>query len=152
MAITYPGAQGAGHQWAYLPDVAETMVQLVNRESELGAFERFHMGGHWDGDGSQMVDAIKKAAKNPRLPVKSFPWMFMKLASPFMSLFRELMEMRYLWNTPVRLRNDKLVAFLGAEPHTPLNEAVRQTLAGLGCLGEQGKPSERLTLTARSLA
>lgn len=26
-AISYPGKRGVSHQWAYLPDVAETMVQ-----------------------------------------------------------------------------------------------------------------------------
>ena len=39
--------------------------------------------------------------------------------------------MRYLWQTPARLENAKLVAFLGEEPHTPLGEAVRTTLAAL---------------------
>src|SRR5262249_13604751 len=29
--ITYPGARGVGHQWAHLPDVAETMVRLLER-------------------------------------------------------------------------------------------------------------------------
>jgi hypothetical protein len=40
--------------------------------------------------------------------------------------------MRYLWRHPVRLDNRRLVAFLGEEPHTPLREAVRTTLVGLG--------------------
>ena len=33
-----------------------------------------------------------------------------------------------------RLGIEKLVAFLGEEPHTPLDAALRETLAGLGCL------------------
>jgi nucleoside-diphosphate-sugar epimerase len=151
-AITSPGASGVGHQWAYLPDVAETMVQLINRESELGAFERFHMDGHWDSDGRQMIDAIRRAAGNPDLPVKGFPWTIMKLASPFAPLFRELMEMRYLWQTPVRLRNERLVAFLGYEPRTPLDEAVRNTLAGLGCLDGRNRSDEGLASVTGLLA
>jgi hypothetical protein len=35
----------------------------------------------------------------------------------------------------VSLDNAKLVAALGAEPHTPVDQAVAATLAGLGCLG-----------------
>ncbi len=58
----------------------------------------------------------------------------MRLASPFVPLFRELLEMRYLWQVPVRMRGDRLAAVLGAEPHTHLDEAVRRTLVGLGCL------------------
>jgi nucleoside-diphosphate-sugar epimerase len=45
-----------------------------------------------------------------------------------------MLEMRYLWKTPVRLTNDRLVAELGAEPHTPLERAVRTTLEDMRCL------------------
>jgi len=41
--------------------------------------------------------------------------------------------MRYWWTTPVRLDNKKLLAFLGEEPHSELDTALRHTLAGLGC-------------------
>jgi nucleoside-diphosphate-sugar epimerase len=47
---------------------------------------------------------------------------------------RELLEMRYLWREPVRMSNAHLVAAVGQEPHTPLDEAVESTLDGLGCL------------------
>ncbi|MDO9125783.1 MAG: hypothetical protein Q7U42_02875, partial [Parvibaculum sp.] len=56
--------------------------------------------------------------------------------------FREMREMRYLWKKPVKLDNAKLVAFLGHEPHTPLDIAVRATLAGLGCI-DMADPSSR---------
>jgi hypothetical protein len=46
-------------------------------------------------------------------------------------------EMRYLWSRALFLDNRKLVAFLGREPHTPLDEALRATLAGLGCVDTQ---------------
>jgi nucleoside-diphosphate-sugar epimerase len=57
-----------------------------------------------------------------------------RLLSPFVPLFRELAEMRYLWNTSVRMDNRRLVSVLGDEPHTPFDAAVRATLLGLGCL------------------
>jgi nucleoside-diphosphate-sugar epimerase len=62
------------------------------------------------------------------------PWRVMRLLSPFVPPFRDLAEMRYLWNTPVRMDNKRLVSVLGVEPHTPLEAAVRATLLGLGCL------------------
>ena len=43
--------------------------------------------------------------------------------------------MRYLWRTPVRMDNARLVAALGYEPHTPLDQAVEATLVGMGSLG-----------------
>ena len=72
-SITMPGRRGVGHQWAYLPDVAETMVQLLERADTLDAFAVFHMHGHWDADGSQMIGAIRRAVGNPNLKVRAFP-------------------------------------------------------------------------------
>jgi nucleoside-diphosphate-sugar epimerase len=136
-AITYPGRRGIGHQWAYIPDVAETMMQLLERHDEFEAFTSFHMNGHLDEDGTRMIEAIRRVVGNPNLKVRGLPLRLMGLASPFVPLFRELKEMRYLWETPVRMTNARLVATLGAEPHTPLEEAVRATLIGLGCLDAQ---------------
>ena len=35
---TYPGTRGIGHQWAYLPDVAETMIRLLEKSDDLDTF------------------------------------------------------------------------------------------------------------------
>jgi nucleoside-diphosphate-sugar epimerase len=131
-----PGAAGIGHQWAYLPDVAETMVRLVERSAGLENFAVFHMEGHWDESGTRMIDAIRRNAGNPRIKVKVLPWRLIRLMSPFVPLFGELAELRYLWNTPVRMGKERLTAVLGAEPHTPLDVAVRTTLLGLGCVAD----------------
>ena len=131
--IRNPGKRDVGHQWAFLPDVAETMARLLDRPS-LPAFARFHMDGHWDPDGRGMVEAIARVLGDPAVPIRPLPWWQLRLASLFATTPRELMEMRYLWQRPVRLDNRRLVAELGDEPHTPLDEAVRVTLAGLGCL------------------
>jgi len=133
-SISYPGRRGVGHAWAYLPDLAETMTRLVERESTLGAFQTFHFAGHWDADGTQMTRAIRTAVANPNLPVRAFPWPLVTLLSPFVTLFREMREMRYLWREPLRLSNDRLLGVLTNEVHTPLDQAVRTTLTGLGCL------------------
>jgi nucleoside-diphosphate-sugar epimerase len=130
-AITYPGLRGVGHAWAYLPDLAETFARLADREAELPAFARFHFDGHWDADGARMVAAIRRAAGAPTLPVKGLPWTLLALMAPFNETLRELVEMKPLWRAHVRLDNRKLVAFLGEEPRTPLDEAVAAALAGL---------------------
>jgi nucleoside-diphosphate-sugar epimerase len=138
-AITCPARRGTGHQWAYLPDVAETMVRLLEKPEALEPFAVFHMDGHWDADGTQMIAAIRKALGDPDIKVRKMPWWLVRLASPVVPLFRELLEMRYLWKEPLRMDNTKLTAALGAEPHTPLDEAVRETLIGLGCLSRGRK-------------
>lgn len=139
-SIGSPGRRGVGHQWAYLPDMAEAMVRLAEHAG-LDDFASFNFGGHWDGDGTAMTQAIRHALDEPFLPVRAMPWWLMRLAAPFVPFLKEVMEMRYLWKVPVRLDNARLVATLGAEPHTPLEEAVRATLAGVGCLGGEEAPS-----------
>ena len=136
-AVSYPGGPGVGHQWSYLPDVARTMVELLARRERLEPFARFHMAGHWDADGTRMSGAIRKVVARrtgARVGVSAFPWWLLTLASPFVVTFREMHEMRYLWRTPVGMDNAKLVAFLGREPHTPMEEAVEAALDGMGCL------------------
>jgi nucleoside-diphosphate-sugar epimerase len=130
-AITYPGRKGVGHAWAYLPDAGETIALLLDRADALELFARFHFAGVWDADGTAMTSAIAKVLGRPETPSKALPWPLIGLAGLFQETPRELYRMRYLWRTPVRLDNHKLVAFLGEEPHTPLDEAVRTTLAAL---------------------
>jgi nucleoside-diphosphate-sugar epimerase len=132
--VTYPGKRDVGHCWAYLPDVAATITELLERETELQAFEVFHFAGHWFERGAALAEATRQAAGVPRAPIRRFPWFAIYLLSPFVETFREMLEMRYLWSTPLQLDNRKLVSFLGREPHTPLETALRETLAGLGCL------------------
>ena len=132
-----PGGAGVGHEWSYLPDVARTVVELLEKSSSLEPFATFHMRGHWDSDGTQMTDAIRRVVARrtgiePRLA--AFPWWLLTLASPFITTFREMREMRYLWRNPLRMDNARLVSVLGREPHTPLDDAVEATLSGLGCL------------------
>lgn len=75
---------------------------------------------------------VRHGGKAPR--IVALPWWLLNLASPFVATLGEIREMRYLWQRPVRLENARLVATLGREPHTPLDEAVKATLQGLGCL------------------
>jgi nucleoside-diphosphate-sugar epimerase len=133
-SVTYPGVRDVGHAWAYLPDLAETVVRFAEIEQELDTFEVFHFGGHWIEPGIEICHAVRRAAGKPDLPIRSFPWIAVYLASPFSAFMRELREMRYLWRVPLRLDNRKLVSRLGEEPHTPLDEAVTQTLASMGAL------------------
>ncbi|PQO99264.1 hypothetical protein C5614_09225 [Massilia phosphatilytica] len=149
--IANPGAPGVGHQWAYLPDVAATMVALIARRASLEPCARFHMNGHWDADGTAMCAAIARvvARRGGRATVGAFPWWLVRLATPFNETLRELWDMRYLWRQPVKLDNGRLVGVLGAEPHTPLDEAVERTLEGLGCLaagpgGQATTPASRM--------
>ena len=138
---------GVTHQWAYLPDVARTMVALLAERARLPAFNRFHMAGHVDRDGSEMAAAVARVvARHGGLTPKigRFPLWLIDVLSPFLATFREMREMRYLWRESVWLDNTKLVATLGHEPHTPLDAALEASLRGLGCLPAASESSRRV--------
>ncbi|HET6969606.1 MAG TPA: NAD(P)H-binding protein [Phenylobacterium sp.] len=134
-AVTYPGPLTVAHAFAYLPDVAETFVRLL--DTDLGDFEVFQMQGH-EVTGHQLVEALETAVRR-KLPVRRLPWFAIAAIAPFNETLREMQEMRYLWDRRVVMSNAHLVAKLGAEPRTPLVDALRTALQGLGCLPEAAK-------------
>lgn len=129
-SVMAPGPMDVAHAWAYLPDVAETFVRLL--ATDLSAFEVFQMKGH-EVTLRELVAGLEAAAGR-RLKVRRLPWPALRLAAPFNESLREMLEMRYLWNEPVLLDDSRLVRRLGAEPRTPLVEALRAALQGQGSL------------------
>jgi nucleoside-diphosphate-sugar epimerase len=129
-----PGPLEIGHAYAYLPDLAETLARLLEREAALAPFERFHFPGHWLERGDEMANAIRRVTGEGAIPLKPFPYPLLTALSPFNETFRELLEMRYLWRRPIGLDGAKLRAFLGSVPHTPLDLAVRATLEDMDLL------------------
>ncbi len=150
--VTYPGQAHVGHAWAYLPDLAEAMLALMTlsltEPQRMADAEVVHFAGHWLPHGIEMARAIAEVSSCPDLPIKSLPWGLLRWLSPFVPVLREMTEMRYLWEQPLQLDNRKLQALVGQEPHTPLHEALRQTLLGLGCLHG---PSPRSSARAKAL-
>jgi nucleoside-diphosphate-sugar epimerase len=135
-SVYAPGPGDVGHAWAYLPDLAETTARLLDREAELADFDVFHFAGQWLERSEELAASIRRVSGQPKLPIRPFPYPMITALSPFVETFRELLEMRYLQRKPIGLDNAKLVAFLGAEPHTALDAAIRATLSDMGCLPE----------------
>ena len=136
-AVSLPGPEGVRHAWAYLPDLAETMARLADREASLEPFAVFHFAGHVVTNG-EMADALERVAGR-RLKRQRLPWAALGLAAPFVEMLREMQEMRYLWDHEVVMDGAKMRAALGGEPHTPLDLALKRTLEGQGCLQTRGR-------------
>jgi nucleoside-diphosphate-sugar epimerase len=145
--VVYPGIPDVGHAWAYLPDLAATITRLAAQEASLPAFERFHFGGHWLSRGVEIATAVARVAGNPDMPIRSFPWALVYFGAPFSTFMREALEMRYLWQVPLRLDNTKLRSVIGEETHTPLDQAIHETLSAIGCLFAQANRSAREAVT-----
>ncbi len=61
--------------------------------------------------------------------------------APIGGTFREMRELRYLWRESIRMDNSRLIAMLGKEPHTPLDEAVEATLIAQGSIAPTDMPA-----------
>jgi len=131
-------ARGAGHSWAYLPDLAEAFARLIDAEERLLPFERVQFEGLYDESGLMLTDAMRRAAER-NLPIWRFPWWAMHMLSPFGGLPREAAEIAQYWRHPLRLDNRRLVDLIGSEPRTQIDQAVRASLVSLGCLEPEPK-------------
>ena len=138
--FTYPGSSGVGTAWAYLPDLARTFVAVAQQRAQLSTFEVLHFAGY-QLTAQQWLDALNPLARaqgwvapQGHVKLSSLPWPVIRLGALFVPTWAALLEMRYLWDTPHRLDNDKLMALIGSEPHTPLPLAAQQALADLGLL------------------
>lgn len=137
-------ARGAGHSWAYLPDLAEAFARILEMQERLAPFERVQFGGVFDHDGKQMIGAIRKAIGR-RVPVFAFPWWVIKAMAPFGGFAREAADIAPVWRNAMRFDNRRLIELIGAEPHTPLDEAMRASLVDLGSMPAVANISESRT-------
>ena len=125
--FVYPGNPGIAHAWAYLPDLAQTFVRVAEKRSALHGHHRLNFKGH-TLTGNEFKTATE-ALLGRSLRTGTMPWWLIRMAAPFMPMWRELLVMRYLWERPHALDDTALRALIGAVPHTPLGQALRVTLA-----------------------
>ncbi len=127
--ISYPTNLDTLHAWTYGPDLARVFVALAERASELGPFEVFHFEGHVV-DGHTWVRAVREGLGAPDRRQTFMPWFWMQPLRLFVPMIREIWEMRYLWEQPVRMSGARLQAFLGEVTHTPFGLAIATSLGG----------------------
>jgi nucleoside-diphosphate-sugar epimerase len=136
--FTYPGPSDVATAWAYLPDLARTFVAVAERRAQLKPFEVLHFAGHsitarqWLHVLTPLAQAQGWVQSGQCVRYKRLPWALIRLGALVVPTWAGLVEMRYLWEQPHRLDNSKLVALLGAEPHTPLAQAAAMALQDLG--------------------
>lgn len=124
--ITYPGPLDCVHAWAYLPDMARAMVGLAEKRGDFDSFEEFGFPGH-ALTGAELVAAIERVTGRA-MTVKSFPWPVIRLLGLAWPMMREVVEMRYLWDTPHAIDGSKLAAALPDFRATPVDTAIADAL------------------------
>lgn len=138
--LIYPGRGGIPTAWAYLPDMARSFVKVAAQRHRLGAFDTLHFGGYtltredWVAAANTIAREQGWVAPDAALRVRNLPWPLLRLMGLAVPTLAAISEMRYLWRTPHRLANARLVALIGEEPHTPFPDALRAALAERGML------------------
>jgi nucleoside-diphosphate-sugar epimerase len=108
--LTLMGRADIPHAYCYVPDFARAAVALANKRSQLQPYEDIPFAGQ-TLSGNEIREVLETLLDRP-LRVSQFPWVMMRLLSPFWELARELTEMRYLWDTPHQLSDKKLKRLL----------------------------------------
>ncbi len=126
--VMYPAALDRLHAWAYLPDSARAMVGLAEKRNDFSNFEQFGFAGY-ELTGLDLIKAMEKASGRT-LRVKSLPWSMVRILGLIMPQMREVVEMRYLWDTPHSIDGEKLAQALPDFEPTPLSLAIADALGG----------------------
>ena len=121
------GSPGAGHSWAYLPDLARAFEAVGAMRSSLGSSETFHFAGHF-ATAEQLGAAIAEAAP-AHVRIGRFPHALLRLMGVFNARMREIARMEYLWRYSMELRDERLDALLGPGFGTRFEDAVAATVA-----------------------
>jgi nucleoside-diphosphate-sugar epimerase len=133
--LVYPGDRSLVHAWAYLPDLARAFVAIAG--ADAAPFERFTFAGH-SVTGHAFLAAVERAAAAlGAAPERGWrygtmPWPLLRLVGVAVPLWRELARMSYLWRVPHALDGRRLAARCPELRPTPLDDALRASLAELG--------------------
>lgn len=96
--ITAMGPPDVQRAYAWLPDMARAAAALATMRADLPAWSDIPFAGLTFS--TQDLRAGFSRLMGQDIRIGQFPWWTLRLAAPFWELGRELMEMRYLYETP----------------------------------------------------
>jgi len=113
------------HEFIFVPDLAETLIALSEKEEAYGKA--------WNVAGPGLITTRKFAElvfgavhQKPRLRVAGK--LMLRALGLFNPFLREVVEMHYLWTTPVKLDDTRLRQLLPNLRKTPYAEGIRATM------------------------
>ena len=120
--------------WAYVPDVAQTMVAIAQQHQDLPVWAPLHFAGHVV-TGQDWAQALQTVASGQRwiasgkaLRCGRVQWWMWQPAAWLSPSIRALSAMEYVWRTPHSLDNTHLRQWIGSEPRTPWPVSVAHTV------------------------
>jgi nucleoside-diphosphate-sugar epimerase len=126
--IVLPGRVDILHPWAYVPDLAETFVNVAEARAKLKPFECIHFAGHTLRL-QTVIDTLTQLTRQ-QYKLGTLPWPIIRAFSFALPMWREIAELAYLWQRPHQLITAPEHRTLIAK-QTPLEDAIRQSVRTL---------------------
>ena len=113
------------HEFIFVPDLAETLIELSEKDEAYG--NAWNVAGPGLITTRQFADLVFGAVhRKSRLRV--IGKFMLRVAGLFDPVLRELVEMHYLWTTPVILDDTRLRQLLPRLHKTPYTEGIHATI------------------------
>lgn len=123
--FVYPGPLDRMHAWAYLPDLARAAVMLAEKRDALATYEEVNFRGY-ALTGQELGEAVQSVLPERKVNISQMSWLPIRVLRPAWRLARYLVEMRYLWDVPHSLGDEKLKRLLPEFQPTPLRQALSE--------------------------
>jgi nucleoside-diphosphate-sugar epimerase len=116
------------HEWIYVPDLAPVIADLFERPDAFGT--AYNVAGPGTLTVRQFAGKLFAAANRPVKFREAGP-MLLRALGVFNPTMRELVEMSYLYETPVLLDDAKLRRVIGDFHKTSYDDGIRKTVAAM---------------------
>jgi nucleoside-diphosphate-sugar epimerase len=113
--------------WAYLPDVAETLVTLGTDERAWG--RAWHVPSAGPRSQRQALSDLAAAMHAPAPTVSGIPWPVLSAVGLAVPMMREVVDVRHQFDQPFVIDSRETTATFGLTA-TPWAEVVRATVGG----------------------
>lgn len=131
------------HQFTYVPDLTRATADLLLLEN-LGSFEIVNAPFITELSIKNLVAIAAEKVGKPSLSVRSTPWGIVSFIGIFSPLLREMVEMKYLFETQIRLDTSKFATLVPDFKPTSLEKAITETLGSYGASVVTNQPSKAL--------
>ena len=121
------GDPDAPRSWAYLPDVAETLVTLATDERAWG--RAWHVPSAAPRSQRQALADLAAAMDRPAVPVSSLPWGVLRAIGIAVPMMGEVVDVRHQFDQEFVIDAGATTATFGLTA-TPWDEVVAATVGG----------------------
>ncbi len=133
--IVAPGSLDVKRAWAYVPELAQTFVNVAEARAQLNRFTNIHFTGHTLAL-REVIDAIERVTAR-EYKLGKLPWPIIRAFSFAVPMWNEIAELQYLWERPHALiaatEHQSLLV-----PPTPLDAAIQHALSSGSLSSHQG--------------